>query len=545
MRFFNSVKALYSAVGILLIAFVLGYYLDVQNEAMNARHLEISTSLEKMIRLEQELTSMLSLAVVEHNELRVTRYETVRQDVETSIKKVIDFTKDHGLAQEVAALTDGEKKIRDIEEIVLQRMRSDRWKEARGILFGDEYLSAKKTYEIDSETIPGIVQGEIEAIEKRFDRVKSAALYARIGVLCLLVWTGFMFSRRTRADLAEQMRLRTEISAAKDELEERVRERTNELVSTLQKINVSEGALRQAGQEQVAIFESLTLGIAFVKDRIILRGNTRLGELFGRPLDEMVGQTTRIWYKNEEEYLGIGASVYEDLKRQAIHQREQQLPRKDGSLFWCRFSVRAVDAQDISHGIVCTLEDITERKAATEAMRQSEGALRQAGQEQVAIFESLLLGIAFVKDRIILRGNAKLGELFGRPLAEMIGQTTRIWYKNDEEYLGIGASTYEDLKRQAIHQREQELPRKDGSLFWCLFRVRALDAQDISQGIVCTLEDITERKQAERELKERMEELERFMRLTINREKQMIRLKKEINLLVEEAGKEQKYKIVA
>jgi PAS domain S-box-containing protein len=181
------------------------------------------------------------------------------------------------------------------------------------------------------------------------------------------------------------------------------------------------------------------------------------------------------------------------------------------------------------------LEDLEVSKKEIDAM----------SQEQVAIFESLLLGIAFVKDRIILRGNAKLGELFGRPLDEMIGQTTRIWYKNDEEYLGIGASTYEDLKRQAIHQREQELPRKDGSLFWCLFRVRALDAQDISQGIVCTLEDITERKRAEKELKERMEELERFMRLTINREKKMIQLKAEINTLLQQTDKEQKYKIVA
>ena len=180
------------------------------------------------------------------------------------------------------------------------------------------------------------------------------------------------------------------------------------------------------------------------------------------------------------------------------------------------------------------LEDLAVSKKEIDAM----------SQEQAAMFESLTLGIAFIKDRIILRGNAKLGELFGRPLEEMVGQTTRIWYKNDEEYLGIGASTYEDLKRQAIHQREQELPRKDGSLFWCLFRVRAIDAKDISQGIVCILEDITDRKQAEKELKERMEDLERFSRLTINREEKMIQLKEEINTLQEQMGKEKKYKIV-
>jgi F0F1-type ATP synthase membrane subunit b/b' len=104
MRFFHSVKALYSAVGILFLTFILGYYLDVQNEAMNSRHLQISIALEKMVRLDQELTGMLALAVVERNEMRVTRYETVRQDVEAAIQKVIDLTKDQSMTQEISAL---------------------------------------------------------------------------------------------------------------------------------------------------------------------------------------------------------------------------------------------------------------------------------------------------------------------------------------------------------------------------------------------------------------------------------------------------------
>jgi PAS domain-containing protein len=248
MRFFNSVNALYSAVGILFVAFILGYYLDVQNEAMNARHLEIIIELERMIRLDQELTNILSLSVVEHNELRVTRYETVRQDVEVSIKKIIDFTKDQGMTQEVSALSEGDKKISGIEEIALQQMRADRWEEAKDILFSDEYLSAKKTYQIDSETIPGIVLGELDAIEKRFNRIKSAALAVRIGALCLLMWTGIMFSRRTRADLAEQVQLRMKISASKEVLEERVQERTEELRLLLQSAGEGMFGVDAAGQ---------------------------------------------------------------------------------------------------------------------------------------------------------------------------------------------------------------------------------------------------------------------------------------------------------
>jgi hypothetical protein len=41
-----------------------------------------------------------------------------------------------------------------------------------------------------------------------------------------------------------------------------------------------------------------------------------------------------------------------------------------------------------------------------------------------------------------------------------------------------------------------------------------------------------------------MEELESFTRLTLNREEKMIELKEEINNLLEQTGKEKKYKVV-
>ena len=46
------------------------------------------------------------------------------------------------------------------------------------------------------------------------------------------------------------------------------------------------------------------------------------------------------------------------------------------------------------------------------------------------------------------------------------------------------------------------------------------------------------------ESKQQMDELERFNRLTINREEKMIELKEEINTLLEQTGKDKKYKIV-
>lgn len=397
MRFLHSVKALYSAVGILLLTFVLGYYLDLQNEAMNSRHLQISVALEKMVRLDQELTAMLALAVVEQNELRVTRYETVRQDVEAAIQKVIDLTKGQSMTQEISALSEGHKKISDIEEIALQKMRTGGWKEAKDILFGDEYLSAKKTYEIDSETIPGVVLGEISAIENRFNRIKTAALATRIGSLCLLIWIGVMFSRRTRADLAEQVRLHKEISDARDDLEERVRERTEEIQLLLQSAGEGMFGVDAAGQ------------LTFI-NRVALN-------LLGFSEEEMLGREVHALIHHSHE----DASFY---------------PKEECPIF-----------------VTCTL-----------------GTQNQATDEV-------------------------------------------LW-------------------------------RRDGRSFPVEYTSTPILKEGKVMGAVVTFRDITARREAEKELKEHMQELEQFNLLTINREERMIQLKEEINSLLEQAGREKKFKIV-
>jgi phosphoglycerate-specific signal transduction histidine kinase len=56
--------------------------------------------------------------------------------------------------------------------------------------------------------------------------------------------------------------------------------------------------------------------------------------------------------------------------------------------------------------------------------------------------------------------------------------------------------------------------------------------------------DVTERKNAHDALNEKMNELIRFQHLTVGRELTMIELKKEINELLRQLGKEPKYSIV-
>ena len=56
-----------------------------------------------------------------------------------------------------------------------------------------------------------------------------------------------------------------------------------------------------------------------------------------------------------------------------------------------------------------------------------------------------------------------------------------------------------------------------------------------------TFVDVTERKQAEQSLREKVEELTRFATLAVGRETRMIELKKEINELAVRFGEPSRY----
>ncbi len=85
--------------------------------------------------------------------------------------------------------------------------------------------------------------------------------------------------------------------------------------------------------------------------------------------------------------------------------------------------------------------------------------------------------------------------------------------------------------------------KKDGTIFPMELSLSSLQHKGkwMAVGVV---RDISERKDAEKQLKQKVDELERFNKLTVGRELKMIELKKEINQLMNELGKEKKYNIV-
>ena len=106
---------------------------------------------------------------------------------------------------------------------------------------------------------------------------------------------------------------------------------------------LSEEELRRAYAEQQLIFDRSVVGIAFIKNRVFLRCNRRMEEMFGYGPGEMHGQSTRIYFASQEEYAAMGVRVLEEMHRGDAVVIEGIYKRKNGELFWSRLNGTAID----------------------------------------------------------------------------------------------------------------------------------------------------------------------------------------------------------
>jgi diguanylate cyclase (GGDEF)-like protein/PAS domain S-box-containing protein len=252
-------------------------------------------------------------------------------------------------------------------------------------------------------------------------------------------------------------------------------------------------------REQSAILDTASIGICFVRERVIVRCNRRMEEMYGFAAGELNGKPTSVTYAGESDF-ALAEQGYQEMARGKTYSRVMQARRRDGSVFWERSTGRAVDPADPARGSVWLLEDITEQKRAEEE-------LQRLLSEQQAITNNAMIGIAFLRERKIVRCNRRFEELFGYAAGEAVNMSSRQYYFTDEEFEATGR-LIADVGAGEMPTFEQWMRRKDGSGFWCRRTGRALEKGNISRGYVWLYEDITERKRADGEIQRMVREQE-------------------------------------
>jgi len=139
--------------------------------------------------------------------------------------------------------------------------------------------------------------------------------------------------------------------------------------------------------------------------------------------------------------------------------------------------------------------DITERKKA-------ETDLLNTTAKMSSIFRAAPVGIGVVSNRVIREVNDRFCEISGYSKDELIGQNARILYPDENEYRFVGREKYRQIEKFGIGTVETRFQRKDGTLIDVLISSTPLDENDHSVGITFTALDITERKKAEKVLRE-------------------------------------------
>lgn len=108
-------------------------------------------------------------------------------------------------------------------------------------------------------------------------------------------------------------------------------------------------------------------------------------------------------------------------------------------------------------------------------------------------------GIGLTIDRVIQSVNPAMTTLTGYTAEELIGQSARMLYPDEEEFAFVGREKYAQIARGGDGEVETRWRRKDGGIVHILLSSVPIDPADLSRGVSFTALDISARKQLERQ----------------------------------------------
>ncbi|MCD4790065.1 MAG: PAS domain S-box protein [Bacteroidales bacterium] len=245
---------------------------------------------------------------------------------------------------------------------------------------------------------------------------------------------------------------------------------------------------------------------------------------------KIIGQSLFL-FSDEDGKKRLHEEVIPELLSGGKWKGEIPVKRKDGSVFPAEMICSIIlDEKEQSKYLLSNYNDITERK-------QAEKALQESNKRLNIILNHLHAGVVIIdtENYIIIDINPMAAQMIGAPKEEIIGKICHKYICPVE----IGKCPIIDLG-QNMDNSEREIINTKGEIISIQKTVIPITLN----GRNCLLEnfiDITKLKNAEKELKKRLRELEVYYKATLGREGRIIELKHEINRLLEQFGEKRKY----
>lgn len=273
----------------------------------------------------------------------------------------------------------------------------------------------------------------------------------------------------------------------------------------------AEVALRESEERYRGLIETSPDAITLTDLELrITMVNRRAVELYRlKDAKEPLGDNASDYF-DPEERVRVRANMENHLKGEPVHNQEYRLRRKDGTTFWGEINTSVVrDAAGSPKGFLAAARDISEKKAAAEALRKSGEQYRFLAENVSDLIFTMDLNLryTYVNPAVEKYRGYTVEEALALPLAQtMTPASLEVALKKWREELANEAKPDQDLTRTVTLELEQL--KKDGGTVWGEVKMTFLrDASGQPVGILGMTRDISERKALEKARAEFQEQL--------------------------------------
>lgn len=317
-------------------------------------------------------------------------------------------------------------------------------------------------------------------------------------------------------EIAKRKKAQDALQEAHDELEKRVCERTAELAAANERLmeeieerKRTEEALRQSEQKFRVIFDQTFQFIGVMStDGVLLQANQTALQSAGVGEEAVLGKPfwESVWWAHSVELQERLRTAIRDAAEGKLVRFEATHRTVGGEIRHIDFSLKpVVDTQGRVILLIPEGRDITERKRAEDALRESESKYRR-------IVDTASEGIWMLDARFLtVFVNTSMASMLGYSVEDMIGRPfTDFLFEEDlpdhEEHIAN--------RRKGVSEHYQRRFRcRDGHTVWMYVSAApVLDDAHRFQGSFAMFTDITERKRAEEELVRYKDQLEETVR---------------------------------
>ncbi|MBA4090546.1 MAG: hybrid sensor histidine kinase/response regulator [Sphingobium sp.] len=232
---------------------------------------------------------------------------------------------------------------------------------------------------------------------------------------------------------------------------------------------------------------------------VIVSWNAGARRFKGYEADEIIGQHFSRFYTPEDLARGIPAIALHAAEHDGRFEAEGWRVRKDGGQFWASVVIDPIRAPDGRLlGFAKVTRDLTERRAAQDALRASEERFR-------LLVQSVTDYAIYMLDPVgtVTSWNMGAERFKGYKAEEILGQNFSRFYSEEDRLAGLPSRALHTAQTVGRFEAEGWRIRKDDTRFWANVVIDPIRTPDGTLlGFAKITRDLTERRDAQRALDE-------------------------------------------